>query len=182
MLRPVEGEKKDDEQATPEEALGAVGWAFIAFTKVFFGLAALLLFAFSFSLIGLAAWGLGLALLHDRPLMLETLESIGLIIIAIAVFDVAKFLIEEEVINERQLRSIRQARASLTKFFTIIIIAISLEAIVVVIETKLESIEKLIYPVSLMAVGVFALIGLGLFQKLTSPAQGGRPRNGEEHA
>jgi hypothetical protein len=108
----------------------------------------------------------------------QTLQSIGLVTIAMAVFEVAKFLVEEELIRERQLRSVLEARRSLTKFFTIIVIVLSLEAIVLVFETKLEAISDLIYPTALMAVAVAAVIGLGLFQRLS--AEGGSNRIGED--
>ena len=58
--------------------------------------------------------------------------------IAIAVFEVGKFMVEEELIRERQLRSVLEARRSLTKFVTIVIITLSLEGLVLVFETKLE--------------------------------------------
>ena len=87
-----------------------------------------------------------------------------------AVFEVAKFLLEEELIRERELRSITDVRLSLTKFFTIIIIVLSLEGIVLVFEVKLDHIEQLIYPTALMGIAILALVGLGLFRWLTNPA------------
>src|SRR5829696_3703963 len=44
------------------------------------------------------------------------LGAIGYVIIAIAVFDVAKFLVEEEVLNRREKQTASDARRSLTKF------------------------------------------------------------------
>jgi hypothetical protein len=147
-------------------------------SKLFYVVAAAILGALSLSLLATAGWQLAVAVTTGRDLLHPTLESIGLVTIAIAVYEVGKFLIEEELIRERQLRSVLEARRSLTKFFTIIIITLSLEAIVLVFETKLERIADLIYPTALMAVGVAAMIGLGLFQKLT--ADGGSNRIGED--
>ena len=45
---------------------------------------------------------------------------------------VGKFLFEEEVISDRELRRPAEARGSLTKFMTIIIIALSLESLVLI--------------------------------------------------
>jgi hypothetical protein len=147
-------------------------------SKIFYAVAAVVLVLFSITLLVVAVWHLLSAALQRRDLLHPTLESIGLVTIAIAVFEVAKFLVEEELIRERQLRSVLEARRSLTKFFTIIIITLSLEAIVLVFETKLERIADLIYPTALMAVAVLAVVGLGLFQRLS--AEGGSNRIGDD--
>jgi hypothetical protein len=150
-------------------------------SRIFFAGAAILLGLFSLGLLCVAAWELLSAVFHGETLLAPILESIGLITIAVAVFDVAKFLVEEELIAERQLRSVIEARRSLTKFFTtIIIIVVALEAIVLLFETKLNNVRELIYPTLLMAVGVFALVGLGLFQRLS--AEGGSNRIGPDRA
>ena len=147
-------------------------------SKIFYMIAAVVLVLFSITLLVVAVWHLLSAILQQQDVLHQTLESIGLVTIAIAVFEVAKFLVEEELIRERQLRSVLEARRSLTKFFTIIIITLSLEAIVLVFETKLERIADLIYPTALMAVAVLAVIGLGLFQRLS--AHGGNNQIGED--
>ncbi len=48
------------------------------------------------------------------------------------------------------------------------IIILSLEAILLVFETKLERVSDLIYPTALMAVAVGALVGLGVFLRLST--------------
>lgn len=136
-------------------------------SKLFFAIAAFALFALALSLLGVAVWQLGSAYLSPDQLLMQTLESIGLVTIAVAVFDVGKFLIEEEVLRDREMGSIREARQSMTKFFTIIIIALALESIVLVLETKMDDVSQVIFPTALMAVVVLALVGLGAFRKLT---------------
>lgn len=139
--------------------------------QVFFGVAGTLFFLFASSLLGIAAYQFVEGALTSDALLRRTLKSIGLVIIGIAVFDLAKFLVEEELLRERELRSLSEARMSLTKFFTIIILAILLEGIVIVFETKLDNLPGLIYPTALIATGVLALVGLGLFQRLTADAR-----------
>jgi hypothetical protein len=147
-------------------------------SKVFYVVAASVLGAFSATLLIVAAYQLVASFARAEGVLYQTLQSIGLVTIAMAVFEVAKFLVEEELIRERQLRSILEARRALTKFFTIIVIVLSLEAIVLVFETKLEAVSDLIYPTALMAVAVAAVVGLGLFQRLS--AEGGSNRIGED--
>jgi ABC-type polysaccharide/polyol phosphate export permease len=134
---------------------------------VFFTLAALLMLAFSLSLVIVAAYQLVAASLTQSDILAKVLEGIGLVTIAVAVFDVGKFLIEEELIRQRELRSITEARVSLTKFFSIIIIVLALEGIVLIFEVKTKQVDQLLFPTAVMGVAVLALVGLGLFRKLT---------------
>ena len=96
------------------------------------------------------------------------LDGIGLLIIGFAVVETAKFIAEEEIIRDRELRSPRESRRSLTKFVTILVIAASLEALVMVFKTNREGIELAIYPAALFIAAMFALIALGLYQWLSS--------------
>ena len=141
----------------------------VAFSKLFFAVTALALFLLAFGLVVVAVRDVPTALREPGSLA-QILRSIGLLTIAVAVFEVAKFLLEEELIRERELRSITDVRLSLTKFFTIVVIVLSLEGIVLVFEVKLDHIDQLIYPTALMGVAILALVGLGLFRWLTDPA------------
>ena len=109
------------------------------------------------------------------------LAGIGLVIIAVAVADVGKFLFEEEVIADRELRRPAEARGSLTKFMSIMIVALSLESLVLIAKTSRETMGDIIYPGLLMLLAVLALIGLGLFQKLSQNATASiSPEHSEE--
>jgi hypothetical protein len=132
---------------------------------------ALALFLLAAGLVGVAVQGTWIVL-PGTDVLPQILRSIGLLTIAVAVFEVAKFLLEEELIRERERRSITDVRLSLTKFFTIIVIVLALEGIVLVFEVKLEELDRLIYPTALMAIAVLALVELGLFRWLTDPSAG----------
>jgi hypothetical protein len=70
------------------------------------------------------------------------------------------------------LRSPAEALRSLTKFMTIIIIALSLEAIVGIFEAGREKqFAQMVYPAIVMAAAIFALVALGLFQFLSRRSQ-----------
>ncbi len=103
------------------------------------------------------------------------LDGIGLVIIAVAVADVGKFLFEEEVIADRELRRPAEARGSLTKFMTIIIVALSLESLVLITKAARDKPADILFPSLLMLVAVAALVGLGLFQKLSQHATAAIP-------
>jgi hypothetical protein len=62
------------------------------------------------------------------PLRQRLLMAVGYVVISIAVFDVAKYLIEEEVIRDRELRHVSEVRHSPTRFTATVLIAVFLEA------------------------------------------------------
>jgi len=60
-------------------------------------------------------------------------------VIAIAVFDFAKYFIEEEVIRGREMRLMSEARRSLTKFISTISIAVFIEGLVLVFQVSKQA-------------------------------------------
>ena len=70
--------------------------------------------------------------------------------------------------RQRELRSAVEARRSLTKFITIVVIAASLEALVMIFEASRTELERSVYPAILFGVAMFALVALGAFQWLSS--------------
>jgi hypothetical protein len=79
------------------------------------------------------------------------LDCVGYAVIAIAVFDVAKYILEEEVINPTEMRDTGQARRSNTKFISIISIAVFLEALVAIFQTsKGPDVSMMLYPTLLL--------------------------------
>jgi heme/copper-type cytochrome/quinol oxidase subunit 4 len=150
------------------------------FSKLIYFAIAVILMLFAVSLVMLSAWGLVTDVLMGQGGIFPLLHSVGLLIVSVAIFDISKFIIEEEILRERELRSIREARKSLTKFMTIIIIAVSLEALVIVFEAKQERMQSLLYPGFLLIGVVAMLVGLGVFQWLSSKADALRPWDSQE--
>jgi len=100
------------------------------------------------------------------------LGSVGYAVIALAVFEVAKYILEEEVIDPTQMRHTGQARRSITKFVSTIIIAVFLEALVAIFQTsKGETMSDMLYPTILLFGGVALIVGLGLYQRLSTAAE-----------
>lgn len=97
------------------------------------------------------------------------LSNLSLIVIAIAILDVAKYVIEEAVVSE--LETPKDVRRSLTKFVVIVFVAISLEAIVSVFLANKENFSLLIYPTLLLLTNILLLVGLGVYQKLSIDAE-----------
>ena len=99
------------------------------------------------------------------------LDVLGYVIVAIAVFDVAKYIFEDEVRRGNERRSAAEARRSLTKFLSTIVIALFLEALVVVFKTAREDVSQLIYPTALLIAAVLVLVGLGAFQRFSASVE-----------
>jgi hypothetical protein len=137
------------------------------FSRLLYTTIATTLLAAAVMLIGAAVWRTATGYWTGEAALETMLDGIGLIIIAVAVADVGKFLFEEEVIADRELRRPAEARGSLTKFMTIIIIALSLESLVLITKASRNAMSDIVYPGLLVALAVFAMVGLGLFQKLS---------------
>jgi uncharacterized membrane protein YczE len=122
--------------------------------------------------IGIAFYDVIAQGLAGQTMVPALLNAVGWVIIAIAVFDVAKFLFEEEILRDRELRHSHEARKTLTKFVTIIVIATSLEAVVFIFRAGREAPDTLVYPTGLLAIVALLLASLGLYQRLSRSKEG----------
>lgn len=135
--------------------------------RAVYGLISLSLGIISLTMMGVALWDIWLSV-HERTLLVAALlNAIGLIVIGMAVFDVSKFLLEEEVFSSSAKKSPAKQREALLKFLVIIAIAISLESLVFVFDAGTKDISTLIYPTFLLISAVLVVVGLGVYQRLT---------------
>jgi hypothetical protein len=140
--------------------------------RLLFVLIALALFSLAISLVVSGSWELVRGAFGGEVVIYNLMSGVGLLIVSLAIADVARFVVEENVVRERELRSPAEALRSMTKFMTIIIIALSLEAIVGIFEAGREkNFDQLIYPTFVMLAAIVALVGLGAFQFLSRRSQ-----------
>jgi hypothetical protein len=135
-----------------------------AFSRVVFGIASATLMLLALGLVAYGASELISAMdrsWHDGGD--AVLSAIGFVVIAMAVFDVAKFFMEEEVVRGQGLPTAFEARRSLTKFISTIAMAVFIEGLVTVFQVSKQNVEKMLYPTALLATIV---VGLGLYQRL----------------
>jgi len=134
-----------------------------------FGTASLVLMAMSFALVGFAIAELYGAATHSWAEFGDALlGAIGYVVIAVAVFDVAKYFIEEEVIRGQEMRIASVAWRSLTKFISTISIAIFIEGLVTVVRVSKQDVDKMVYPTLLLLTAILIVVGLGLYQRLSA--------------
>lgn len=163
------GEKQED-VATNKRPTGTrriVERVYPRIALVYFVLATLSLMLIAFLLMGFAFVELASSIATVRQVD-AALDSISLLVIGFAVVETAKFIAEEEIMRKRELRSSTESRRSITKFITIIVIAASLEALVMVFQSTREGIEFAIYPAVLFMASMLALVSLGAYQWLSS--------------
>jgi hypothetical protein len=140
-------------------------------TRWLYGFVAASLTLISLAMIGLAGHDIWRAAHDGEHLKRPMLDAIGLVVVSLAVFDVAKYLMEEEVLRDRELRSASEARETLTKFMVIIVIAMTLESLVFVLGAAGQHLSLLVYPAILLGVSSLMVVSLALYLRLSSRAE-----------
>jgi len=140
--------------------------------KAIYLVIALALLSVALALIGISLWEALTSFGTGRGATFVLLDAVGMTVLGLAVIDVSKYLLEEEVLRHRELRSPAEARGALTKFLTIIVIVVSLEAVILLFEaSRQERHRELVYPALLFAAAVAIVVALGLYQFLSAKAQ-----------
>lgn len=136
-------------------------------SRLIFGIASATLMLLALALVAFGALELIAALdksWHESGDALLT--AIGYVVIAMAVFDVAKYFVEEEVIHKPVIPTATEERRSLTKFISTIVIAVFIEGLVIVFQVSKQNVEKMLYPTALLATAILIVLGLGVYQWL----------------
>jgi hypothetical protein len=136
--------------------------------RVAYGAVSIALMAISFGMIVASLWELLTAIGEQRHIIHAFLNAVSLIVIAMAVFDVSKFLVEEEVIGTAEKESSLEQKARLMRFLIIITIAVSLESLVSIFAAARADIRLLMYPTFLLVADIFLIVSLGVYSKLTA--------------
>ena len=128
------------------------------------------LYLISMWIIGASLAGIVLEIRSEPFVIYKILDEVALLIFSVAVIDVSKYLMTEEVLREHD-RSPRDARRAFTKFVIIIITALCLEGLVITIETAKRDITQLLFPIFIFVIATFMMIGLGVYQKLNASSE-----------
>ncbi|MCX7738234.1 MAG: PDC sensor domain-containing protein [Hydrogenothermaceae bacterium] len=98
-------------------------------------------------------------------------ESVILVTLSIAIFDLAKTIFEEEVLLYKDPRRHSEIRKTITRFLASIIIAVSIEALMLVFKFTISDPSKLLYALGLFFGIGFLIISLGVYVFLGSKAE-----------
>ncbi len=143
----------------------------IFFSSIGYVIGCVTLFLIALAIIFMAIKSIILDITSGSFSVYELLDEVGLLVFSIAVIDVAKYLMVEEVLRQSEKREPKEERRTLTKFVVIIATALSLEGLVLTIETAKDQIEKMLYPVALLITAMILIVGLGVYQKLNASSE-----------
>ncbi|DAB27747.1 MAG: hypothetical protein A2513_06635 [Sulfurimonas sp. RIFOXYD12_FULL_33_39] len=131
--------------------------------------------AFSFALIAVASLlffkGMQSFFIYeispDHFKIKDVFEATILLTLALAIFDLAKTLIEEEILGRNKEHSISGPHKTMVRFLGSIIIALSIEALMLVFKFAITDPEKLVYAMYIIAGVAMLLVTLAIYIKFT---------------
>jgi hypothetical protein len=140
-------------------------------TNLSYVLVSMILFAISFVIIFWSVWQIIDEVINASSpekgwRLYKIMDEVALIVFAVAVADVAKYLLIEEVIYGKENKPLSERRKALANLILIISTAFSLEGLILTIQIAKTNLEKLVYPIMLLIVSSVLLISLGIYQKL----------------
>lgn len=100
-------------------------------------------------------------------------DSFGVVILitlGLAIFDLGKTILEEEVFVHKDIHHHGSTERTITRFMSAILIAVSIEALLLMFKSLLGDADQLTNAVFMMFSAVALLIGLAIYLKLTRPA------------
>lgn len=104
--------------------------------------------------------------------LIHLFDAVALIALAVAVLDLALTIFREMILREVDKRHPSHIRRSLTRFGTIIIIAILIEGFIMIFRFgKSGETHLLPYSILVLAGAALLIIGIGIYLKITIPAE-----------
>jgi len=97
----------------------------------------------------------------------EMFKATILLTLSLAIFDLAKTLIEEEVLGQHKEHNISGPHKTMVKFLGSIIIALSIEALMLVFKFAITDPDKLLYAIYIIGGVSFLLISLAIYIRFT---------------
>jgi len=103
----------------------------------------------------------------DKFKIKDMFEATILLTLSLAIFDLSKTLIEEEILGRHKEHNISGPHKTMVRFLGSIIIALSIEALMLVFKFAIIDPDKLIYAMYIVAGVSFLLISLAVYIKFT---------------
>ena len=104
--------------------------------------------------------------MHLKPFGVIIFLTLGL-----AVFDLGKTILEEEVLMHKDVYRHSSTRRTITRFMAAILIAVSIEGLLLMFKSAVGDGERVLDGVWMMATAVGLLVGLGLYVYLGARAE-----------
>ena len=137
---------------------------FSQYTRYFYALFGFLLAGFSVTLVVYAIYIVwALVVEQDKETLAGLFRSIIALTLGLAIFDLSKTILEHEVFYKSLSRSNNLENRLLARFLTSIIIALSIESLMVVFKIALSDYSKMIYAFYLISGVALMIAALSLF-------------------
>ncbi len=108
---------------------------------------------------------------NTHELQLKPFSVIVFLTLALAVFDLGKTTLEEEVLMHKDIFRHSSTRRTITRFMAAILIAVSIESLLLMFKSALGDGHDLVQVVWMMLAAVGLLVGLGLYVFLGAKAE-----------
>jgi hypothetical protein len=106
-----------------------------------------------------------------NPRLNAVLEAIAVLTVAVAALELGQTILEEEVRREAHMSAPTRVRRFLSRFMVVLVVALSLECMVLVFRVSQEAPEQLPYVASVGAAAALLLIAWGVFIRLNRAAE-----------
>jgi hypothetical protein len=103
--------------------------------------------------------------------LLRPFTAIIFLTLSLSIFDLAKTILEEEVLMQKDIFRHSSTRRTITRFISAILISVSIEALLLMFKSTLNDGEHLVEAVWMMLGAVGLLIGLGIYVYLGAKAE-----------
>ncbi len=145
---------------------------FAIFGKSVYFLISLALFLVSALLLVKGGISMGEALSSFGDLEIkDVFEATILVTLSLAIFDLVRAIFEEEVLGRQKSQDSKMAHKTMVRFLGSIVIALAIEALMLVFKFTIIEPEKLLYAVYLIGAVTFLLIGLALYMRFASKSK-----------
>jgi hypothetical protein len=131
-----------------------------------FAVVVMLLFAAGREMLSLLSPDASPESLHLKPFSVVVFLTLGL-----AIFDLGKTILEEEVLMHKDIYRHSSTRRTITRFIAAILIAVSIEGLLMMFKSVLGDYQHLMASVAVMAISAVLLIALGLYVYLGAKAE-----------
>jgi len=101
----------------------------------------------------------------------SVLESIAVLTVAVAALELGQTILEEEVHREAQMSAPTRVRRFLSRFMVVLVVALSLETVVLVFRVGQDAPTQLPYVASVGAAAALLLVAWGIFVRLNRAAE-----------
>lgn len=136
--------------------------------QVIYGVIGVMLVAVSMLLLYSAGQSLYEMIHEHTNTATQAFQSVILVTLGLAIFDLGKTILEEEVLLHKDIHHTGSTRRTIARFMSAIVIAVSIESLLLMFKSLLGDATHLDSAVYMLFAAVALLVGLGAYLKLTN--------------